>query len=115
MLYVRQPTDEDRRELERMVRQEIGRTPNRISFTISGPSGHQNGHCLHKFGVHRPEGIHKDTSGHRFCARSCSVVIQQGFRSAEGLAQWLPKAMQLARQVKAAETAPEPFCGFRRS
>jgi hypothetical protein len=46
-------------------------------LTISGPSGHQIGHYLHKFGVHWPEGIHKDTSGHRFCARSCSMVIQQ--------------------------------------
>jgi hypothetical protein len=29
-------------------------------------------------------------------------VIQQGFRSAEGLPQWLPEAMRLANQVKAA-------------
>jgi hypothetical protein len=46
----------------------------------------------------------KDTSGHRFRARSCSIVIQKGFRSAEGLAQWLPEAMRLANQGKAAET-----------
>ena len=39
--------------------------------------------------------------------RSCSIVIQQGFRSAEGLAQWPPEVMRLANQVKAAEIWPE--------
>jgi hypothetical protein len=40
------------------------------------------------------------------------MVIQQGFRSAEGLAQWLPEAMRLANQVKAAEIWPEAVLWF---
>jgi hypothetical protein len=35
------------------------------------------------------------------------IYIQQGFRSAEGLAQLLPEAMRLTNQVKAAEIWPE--------
>jgi hypothetical protein len=34
MLYVRQPTDEERRELERMVRQEIGRVGQRTQMIL---------------------------------------------------------------------------------
>jgi hypothetical protein len=75
-------------------------------------NGHQLGHCLHKFGVHWPEGTHNDTSGHKNGACSCSIVIQQGFRSAEGLTQWLPEAMRLANQVKAAEIWPEAGLWF---
>jgi hypothetical protein len=40
------------------------------------------------------------------------MVIQQGFRSAEGLPQWLPEAMRLANQGKAAETWPEALLWF---
>jgi hypothetical protein len=40
------------------------------------------------------------------------MVIQEGFRSAEGLPQWLPEAMRLAHQVKAAETWPEAVLCF---
>ena len=40
------------------------------------------------------------------------MVIQQGFRSVEGLLQWLPEAMRLANQVKAAETWPEAVLRF---
>ena len=40
------------------------------------------------------------------------MVIQQGFRSAEGLAQWLPEAMRLANQVKATEILPEAVLCF---
>ena len=47
-----------------------------------------------------------------FSARSCSMVIQQGFRSAEGLPQWLPEAMRLANQVKAAEIWSEAVLWF---
>jgi hypothetical protein len=54
----------------------------------------------------------KDTSGHRFRARSCSMVILKGFRSAEGLAQWLPEAMRLANQVKTTEIWPEAVLWF---
>jgi hypothetical protein len=39
-------------------------------------------------------------------------VIQQGFRSAEGLLQWLPEVMRLANQVKAAEIWPEAVLCF---
>ena len=34
MLYVRQPTDEERKELERMVRQEIGRVSQRAQMIL---------------------------------------------------------------------------------
>jgi hypothetical protein len=71
--------------------------------------GHQIGHYLHKFGVHWSEGTHKDTSGHRFLY---PLVMQQGLRSAYGLAQWLPEAMRLANQVKAAEIWPEAVLWF---
>jgi hypothetical protein len=40
------------------------------------------------------------------------MVIQQGFRSAEGLPQWLTEAMRLANQVKAAEIWPEAVLRF---
>jgi hypothetical protein len=40
------------------------------------------------------------------------MVIQQRFRSAEGLLQWLPEAMRLAHQMKAAETWPEAVLWF---
>jgi hypothetical protein len=40
------------------------------------------------------------------------MVLQQGFRSAEGLAQWLPEAMRLANQVKAAEIWSETVLWF---
>ena len=36
--------------------------------------GHQNGHHLHKFGVRWPEGIHKDTSGHK---KRCPLVFHR--------------------------------------
>jgi hypothetical protein len=62
-----------------------------------------------RFHVHWPEGTHKDTSGYRFL---CPLVIQQGFRSAEGLAQWLPEATRVANQVKAAEIWPEAVLWF---
>jgi hypothetical protein len=80
--------------------------------TRGDTNGHQSGHYLHKFGVYWPEGMHKGPSRHRFCARSCFLVIQQGFRSAEGLPQWLPEAMRLANQVKAAEIWPEAVLWF---
>ena len=83
-----------------------------LERTRGDMNGHQIGHYLHKFGVHWPEGMHKDTSGHRFCVRSCSMVIQQGFRSAEGLPQWLPEAMRLAHQMKAAEICSEAVLWF---
>jgi hypothetical protein len=74
--------------------------------------GHQNGHHLHKSGVHWPEETHKDTGGHRFCARSCSILIQQGFRSVEGLTQWLPEAVRLVNQLKRAEICHEAVLWF---
>jgi hypothetical protein len=40
------------------------------------------------------------------------MVIQQGFRSVEGLPQWLPEAMRLANQVKAPEIWPEAVLWF---
>jgi hypothetical protein len=40
------------------------------------------------------------------------MVIQQGFRSAEGLPQWLPEAIRLANQVKVAEIRPEAVLWF---
>jgi hypothetical protein len=41
-----------------------------------------------------------------------AITIQQGFRSAEGLAQWLPEAMWLINQVRAAGTWPEAVLWF---
>jgi hypothetical protein len=63
--------------------------------------GHQQGHHLHKFGVHWPDRTHKGMGGHENAVRLCPIAVQQGFRSSEGLTRWLPEA-RLFNQVKAA-------------
>ena len=66
-----------------------------IDITYTGlVSTDQRGHIRARVHSRIPSGVH------------------QGFRSAEGLARWLPEAMRLVNQVKAAETSPEPVLQF---
>jgi len=49
---------------------------------------------------------------HKNAVRPYVIAVQKGFRSVEGLAQWLPEAMRLANQGKAAEIWPEAVLWF---
>jgi len=53
MLYARQPTDEERQELERMVRQEVGRVSRRAQIVLASVRRHSVPNIAIVFGVSR--------------------------------------------------------------
>jgi hypothetical protein len=63
-------------------------------------------------GKRETEGHYFGQAGHYFRACSCPTTVQQGYRSAEGFARWLPEAKWLINQVKVVGMWPEAVLWF---